>query len=311
MTTHATGPLSGLTWLKRGINLGRHNARAVFGAAAILMFLWLVPSVVQLMLMAALRPGPMGASIIGVLTTLLAIGLLPPLVGGYLRLIDASESGQPATASDIFAPFRHGGDARRLISFGAIMLVSSLVLFAVLLEFFGEGIAEWVTQIMTLSQQSNGQLDPSQVPAAPEGLGRLIGLGSIAFLLFGSVWAIGFGQVALGGQRVRTAIADGVMGTLKNLLPLLFVAIVVALAFLPLGLILGLVFKVLEVGGSLIHPVLGSALLLVANLAFMVAMYVVMFGVMYYLWRDVCAPADTQGNGPSPPSSSNNHQIEL
>jgi len=38
---------------------------------------------------------------------------------------------------------------------------------------------------------------------------------------------------------------------------------------------------------------------------------VVMFGVMYYLWRDVCAPADTRGNGPPPPSSSNSHQIEL
>jgi len=311
MTTHATGPLAGLTWLKRGINLGRHNARAVFGGAAILMFLWLVPSVVQLMLMAMLRPGPMGASIIGVVTTLLAIGLLPPLVGGYLRLIDASENGQPATAGDIFAPFRHGGDARRLISFGAIMLVSSLILFAVLLEFFGEGIAEWFTKIMTLSQQTGGQLDPSQVPEAPEGLGRLIGLGSIAFLLFGSVWAIGFGQVALGRQRVRTAIADGIMGTLKNMLPLLFAAIVVALAFLPLGLVLGLVFKVLEVGGSLIHPVFGAALLLLANVAFMVVMYVVMFGVMYHLWRDVCGATQAQGDRPPPPSNTNNHQIEL
>jgi len=40
-------------------------------------------------------------------------------------------------------------------------------------------------------------------------------------------------------------------------------------------------------------------------------LYVVMFGVMYYMWRDVCGPSQTQGAGPPPPPSSNHHQIEL
>jgi hypothetical protein len=37
---------------------------------------------------------------------------------------------------------------------------------------------------------------------------------------------------------------------------------------------------------------------------------VVMFGVMYYLWRDVCAQGDVPEQGP-PAGPSNNHQIEL
>ena len=47
MTTRANGPLSGLDWLKRGLNSGRHNPRAIFGGAAVLMVAALLPSIVQ------------------------------------------------------------------------------------------------------------------------------------------------------------------------------------------------------------------------------------------------------------------------
>ena len=37
MTTRANGPLAGLAWLRRAFNAGRHNPRAIFGGASLLM----------------------------------------------------------------------------------------------------------------------------------------------------------------------------------------------------------------------------------------------------------------------------------
>jgi len=73
MTTHATGPLAGLTWLKRGFNLGRHNARAVFGAAAILMMVATLPSIAQLLVLSVLKPDANGAMAVAAAAQLLSI----------------------------------------------------------------------------------------------------------------------------------------------------------------------------------------------------------------------------------------------
>ena len=90
MTTHATGPLAGLTWLKRGINLGRHNARAVFGAAAILMLVGILPGLLQLLVLSILKPDPNGAMIVAAGANLVSIVILSPFMGGFLRLSDAT-----------------------------------------------------------------------------------------------------------------------------------------------------------------------------------------------------------------------------
>jgi len=313
MTTHATGPLAGLTWLKRGINLGRHNARAVFGAAAIMMFVGLLPGVLQLIVLSIFKPDANGAMIVAAGANVLSIVVVSPFIGGFLRLIDASENARPASAGDIFQPLRHGGDAGRMIGFGLLMTLYYVIIGVALLTVFGDGLWDWMTKVMSL-QQAAGEtpIDPSQMPDAPEGLGRLLGLGSILFLFLSGVYAIGFGQVALGGRPVRNAMADGVIGTAKNLLPILLLAILVVLASIPFGLVLLLVFSIVTVVGGAIHPTLAVALIMPLYLALMVVLYVIMFGVMYYLWRDVCGPALPQGEAPPPPpASSNNHQIEL
>lgn len=289
MTTHATGPLSGLSWLKRAVNLGRTNARAVFGAAAVLMFFALVPSLLQLVVQGVLSPGPNGSMVVAAAASVLSIVILSPLIGGYLRLIDATEQGRPAQAADVFAPFRQGGDAGRLIGFGLLMTLAYVIIATALISVFGDGFVEWYAKLVTLSQQAQGgRVDPAQVPAAPEGLGRLLGIGSILFLFLSGVYAIGFGQVALGQRPIGAAMIDGVVGTLKNLLPMLLLAIAVVIASIPLGLVLAVVFALIAVVGNLIHPAVSMLLLLPIYLGLLVALYVVMFGVMYHLWRDVC-----------------------
>lgn len=302
MTTHAMGPLAGLSWLKRAINLGRHNARAVFGGAALLMVVALVPSVIQLALQSLLKPDTNGSLVIAAALTLFSIVLLPPLVGGYLRLIHASESGRPAQASDVLAPLRNRSDAVRLIGFGLLMTAIYLMVALAVIKLFGEGLIEWYLQVLALSQQG-GAPDASALPALPDGFGRVLGLGSLLALFLSGVYAIGFGQVALTARSIGGAIGDGLVGTLKNLLPMLVLAVVVFLASILLGLVLGLVLGLLAVIGGLVHPALSVALVLPLYIALLVVLYVVMFGVMYYFWRDVC--------GEAPPPLPGDHHVAV
>lgn len=301
MTTHVTRPLAGLSWLKRGINLGRHNPRAVFGAAAILMVAALLPSVLQLAVLSVVQPGSFGAMVVAAVSTIVSLAILCPLMGGYLRLIDAAEHGRPATAGDVLAPFRAGGDAVRLIRLGVAIMLVYVLLASLLIGLLGEGVFDWYMELVRLQQAGGGRIDPAQMPAAPEGLGAFIAIGSVVGLFLSGVYAIAFGQVALGGRPIGGAMADGVVGTAKNFLPLVLLAVTVILAFIPIGLVLALVFSVVALVGGLIHPIVAAALVLPLYLALLLVMYVVMFGVMYSLWRDVCGAPDA----PRP------HQLEV
>src|SRR3546814_4153883 len=87
-------------------------------------------------------------------------------------------------------------------------------------------------------------------------------LGTRAGLFFGGVYTIGFGQVALRGRSVGSALADGVAGTLKNVLPIGLLAVVAFVGFFAFALDAMLVILLLATIGGLVHPVL--AVLLVA-----------------------------------------------
>lgn len=295
MTTRSLGPLAGLHWLRRSIHLGRRNPRAVFGGAALLAGVALVPSIVQVLLLGAVQPGGEGAMAVALAATLLSLVLMPPLIGGYLRVIDASERGLPARSTDVFAPFKQGQGAGRLISLGLLITGLYLLMAWAVVSIFGDGLLTWYQQVAELAQRP--PVEPEDLPAPPDGFGRVLGLVSLLALFLGGVYAIGFGQVALGARRVGAAIGDGIVGTLKNLLPLLVLAIVAMAAMLVIALVLGMVLAVLGVVGALVHPLVGAALALPVYLGFLLVLYVVLFGVMYFLWRDVC------GDVPPPPAN--------
>lgn len=289
MTTHATGPLAGLSWLARGITLGYRNARVIFGAAALFMVLSMVPNLLQLAAHSLLRPDASGGAVISALATLLLVAILSPAIGGYLRLIDATEHGRPARATDIFQPFAHGGGASRLIGFGMLMTLALAVMAAVISQ-FGDGIVDWYQQMVSLSRQG-GQIDPAQIPQPPEGTGRLLGVGSLVGLVLSGIGAIGFGQVALGQRSVGAAIRDGVVGTLKNLVPILVLAVASFLAALVASMALTLLIGAI----AMIDETFTLVVVIPLYLALLLALHAVMFGVMYYFWRDVCA------DQPAPP----------
>ncbi len=287
MTTRAMGPAAGWHWLKHGINLGRHNPKAIFGAVGLVALVALIPSLIQLLLTQGLKLGPETVlSVVG-LTTLLSIVVYPLLIGGVLRVIDASENGRPTHATAVFDTFKPDHGAGRLIGFGVLLTVLYIAAFVAVIGLFGKDFFGWYLQVISTAMQAQAPTMPATLPAMPEGLGLVMAFGTLVGLFFGGVYAIGFGQVALGGRGIGEALADGVKGTLKNVLPIVLAAIIVIVGFIVIALVFGLVGMLVAVIGNLLHPTVGMLLLAPLYIGFLLVLYVVMFGAMYFMWRDV------------------------
>jgi len=290
MQIRAMTPGTGWSWLKRGINLGVHNPRAVFGAAALLMAVGLVPSCVQVLAQAVLHvEGGAELALVGVFA-LVSLVVYPLLIGGFLRVIDASEHGRPTHATALFDAFRGGQGAGRMIGFSLAMTLVYVIVVFLVLRSFGPGFMEWYWKVMDTAMQQPGALDPKTLPPPPADVqfGRVFLLSALAALFLGGTYAIGFGQVALASRSVGGALADGVVGTLKNVLPILVMAVCAFVMALGLIICVGIAGAFLGVLGGLISPALGLALALPVYFGMLLVLYVVMFGVMYFLWRDVC-----------------------
>lgn len=295
MTTRTMGPLAGWRWLFNAVNLGAGNPRAVLGGAVLLTVAALLPSIVQLVVQNGLgitSPGVMLAlTALSVVYSLLVIG---PLSVGYLRLLHAAETGAPTRATAIFRIFEDRGAVGRVIGLMLLLMVVGLLLFGGLMVAFGGDFFMQLAEVMQTLENAEPGTTPA-LPPLPSGIGALLGLAFILGMFFNGAYAIGMGQVALGGRGAVASLGDGLLGALRNLLPLLVLAIVALVVGTVALLIVGLVVGVLAVVGSLVHPALGILLAAPFYLAAMVVLYVIMFGVAYHMWRDVCGGAAAGG----------------
>jgi hypothetical protein len=290
MHTRTLGPAAGWKWFMQAVNLGRNDPKALFGAGALLMLAALVPSIVQLVLERLFARGNLSASLmIAGLCALAMMVVYPLLIGGFFRVIDATEHDRPVQATALFDTFRAGQGRGRLIGYGLAMAGIYLLVFGVVFGVFGQEFAAWYMKVFELVQQATPGAPPPQMPPLPDGTGRVFGLSLLAFMFLGGAYAVGFGQVALGGRGVGGALADGFAGALRNVLPLLVLTVVGMAAMMLAALLLGLVMLVLGAIGGLVHPALGVLLIAPVYIAFLVIVYVVMFGIMYFAWRDICA----------------------
>ena len=295
MTTRALGPGAGIAWLKQAVNLGRNNPKAVFGGAGLLllavMVLAIALSLLVGLLQGALEPGPAGAMGLMFVVMVPVLLLLAALMVGYLRLIDAVESGREARATDVFAAMRDTGTSLRAIGFVVLLAIVQNVLIVGLVSLVAKDVGSWYLENMQASMSGATQ---APMTSLPDGFG-LAFIVVLVISLFGyAVQAIGLGQIALRRSSIGGALADGVGGAAKNLLPLLVLALVVAAAcivlLLGIGLAAMLIGVLAKIAGMWLAVLLGVPLYIAA----VVAVYVVMFGVMYALWRDV------SGDGEAP-----------
>ena len=306
MQTRAMGPGAGWTWLKRAINLGRNNPKALFGAAALLMVVALIPSLIQLFAQYGLGMSDMSTMLwITGVTTLAMLVVYPLLIGGFFRVIDATEHEQPTHATALFDTFKAGQGRGRLIGFGLLLTLIYVVVLVAIFGGLGSGFAAWYWEVITATQSAQPGTPPV-VPPMPPGFGMVFGLTLLVMMFLGGVYSIGFGQVALTQRTVGGALADGFTGALKNLLPLLVLTVILIVLMIVVALILGIVVGLLAVIGGLIHPALGFALAMPVYIGFLVVTYVVMFGVMYFMWRDIAGESRVDAGG-----AATDHQVEL
>lgn len=296
MAIRAMGATAGLDWLKNAGNLGRQNPKAVFGGVALLfvatLVVALVMTFVQGLLVAALGNNVgvlLGSSL---LMGLVVVVVLAGLMAGFLRLIDAVEHGRPASATDVFGGFGAGVGLRTIGLLLLVAVVQNLLMGALLWMFAGDAVA-WYMDVM---QASAAGAPPPVAAGLPDGFGLAMALMMVVGMLFYAVQAIGLCQIALRGRGVFGALADGIAGTAKNLLPLLVLAIVLVVAVVALGVVAVLLGMLVGVLGKLVGMWLAVVLAVPLYIAAMLVLYTVMFGLMYYLWRDVCG----DGSGPAP-----------
>ena len=285
MTTRSNGPGAGFGWLKSGFSVGFRHPKLLLGGAAFLVVAAFLPSLISLPLQYhAMNAGtPASPATFGLImaVSMLVSLLLVPLYAGYLQLVDAAARGLPARALDIFNPYRQG-EALRLIGYGLAVLVVYIALIGLVISATGGAIIGWYMQALTA--QANHQLPPG----LPQGFGITFALFLLLGLLMMGFYSISFGQVALRRRNVFGAIGDGLIGAVKNLLPLLVFAVCGFLAGIGLAIAFGLVAVLLGLLGKLIAVWLAIVLLIPLYIALVLVMFTAMFGVMYYLWRDVC-----------------------
>jgi hypothetical protein len=286
MTTRSKGPGAGFGWLKSGFSVVFRHPKPLLGGAAFLVVACLLPALISLpmQLHAATAGTPLNpTTFLGIMAVSMLISLLlVPLQAGYLQLVDAAERGLPAHALDIFKPYRQG-EALRLIGFGlAVIVVYVAIIGLIFVVTTGGGTADWYIQ--ALAAQANHQ----PPPALPNGFGIAIALFIVLWLLIMGFLAISLGQVALGRRNVFGAIGDGLIGAAKNVLPLLVFGVSAILAWICVMIAFLLVAGLLTLLGKFVGAWLVLVLMAPLYIALLLGMFMVMFGTIYHLWRDVC-----------------------
>lgn len=277
--------MAGFGWLQRGVSAGYRHPKPIFGGALILLLIVMVPSLAMLPFQFHLRttgtpPNP--ALLIGFMTGSMLLGLLVvPLYAGYLQVFDAIERGLPARVIDIFNPYRRG-DALRLIGYGIALVIIYFALLMIIILVAGRGIVGWYMQV--LMAQAN-HLAP---PGLPQGFGIAMALLTVMGLFMMGFYSVSLGQVALRRRGVFNAIGDGFLGALKNLLPLLVLAVSLVIAWLLAVIVVAIVVFVFAFLGMLVGEWLMWVAIIPVYVALVLVVFAAMFGVMYYLWRDVC-----------------------
>ncbi len=289
MTTRAMGPMAGIGWLTRALNLGRNNPKAIFGGVALLAIAMLAATFAGVLLQAGIvmaLGSSVTAMVVGMAVMMvIVLVLMAMLLVGFLRLIDAVENGRPARALGVFAGFGDLPTSVRTIGFFVLLAIVQNLLLVGLLSVLAADVIGWYAQLMQASMMGGA---PAELTSLPNGLGIASMVLLVVGLVFYCVQAVGLCQIALRGRGVFSALADGFVGAVKNLLPLLVLLVagllalaVLAIAVLLLGVLIGLL-------GKFVAGWLAIALAVPLYLAAMLAVYAVMFGVMYHLWRDVC-----------------------
>jgi hypothetical protein len=224
------------------------------------------------------------------LTLLLALVLHPPVTAGWLRLVRAIDAGQPASAFDIFQPFREPGTWLRTVLYALLCFVVVVAWFALLAVLFSGVI---VAMVKTAGAGLAGQM-----PGLPSGfwtawLVFMLSLFVLEFAVF-----VGFGEVSLRETGPVAALGGAFSAVLRNLHKLIVFALAMGFVCLVFALILGLVFAVVLGAAALASPGAGNLVMFLLEIPLLLVLYPVLYAGMLYAWRSLLgsdAPAPSAG----------------
>lgn len=282
-------------WLQQALALVRRHPRPLAGATAILMAVALLPSVLQLALMAAL-PGASNAAWIQGLGFALSLLVYPPAVGGFYRVVHALETGRETAPAAVLELYGDGPAMRRMIIVNLLFVSLSLLLVSLLAwGFGGEELLQFLREVSQLKPGA------ASLPPVPPGLLPLAATLALAAVALVSAKGLASTECALGPRPPLAASLAALLATARNFgaLLLFFMALAVLgfIAFMLVALAAVLAGMLL----ALISPVLATIVVLPLSLLLVLAMYALLFTFFYYGWRELF---DTP-----PPPPAQTHQL--
>jgi hypothetical protein len=290
------GPAAAFRWLADALDLLRRQPGPAFLAGLVLVLLALAPSLLQLQVQ---RVVPAGGSALQMLFSALGLVLMPPVLGGFFRLMRALERGEPARLNLLWSPFAEGGTAWRLILCNllyAVATVAALVALAYALG--GPALFDYLRALSTLKPNATA----ADLPPLPDGTLLLVGVMLLVALFVTTAQQLSAARIARCGAPGRRAAAGGTMSTLRNALPFaLLYAPLMVFAMLAIG-VLGVVAGVLFMALSLASKSLAVLVLGVLLLSALALVYALMLAFFYCAWRVLSGVAPVAGAlPPSPP----------
>jgi uncharacterized membrane protein len=286
---------NGIDWLRRAINVGGRNPRAVFGAAALFFVTLYAVAAIAVLPVASRLQGrsalSLGESLAAGIPLLLALAIATPvLLGGLMHVIHEVERGSPARARDLFSMIRQRR-APSLIGLGFVQVALNVA--GVLLVVVAAGPDYVLDSIRAVQGAMEGKvITPRTQPNVAllmllQLVNLLLNYLSVALML------LCVPLIVLSRTGFAESLRSGLRASWVNLAPNLLGGIVFAIAVVIAVVMVTLLSAIVGAIGAFVHPVLGGALALAIWLAFAVVMLVVAVAASYFAWQDMFADAAT------------------
>ena len=218
MSPSTVGMAAPFRWLRKAIDVGRRNPKALFGAIALMIVVVMAITMAQMFLQVLAQGSMTGLMVVMGLMTAVNWVVMPPLVGGLFRVVDATDRGLPVVASDVFNAYGRGQGGKRLILVSLVYSLAyvgfaALMLLTPLGQFFREYFA------IALATPVGGEPDMAALQAlfSKTTPATFLWLPVVAIVMFTWLHAsmLALATAALREVDVATAVVAGALAALR------------------------------------------------------------------------------------------------
>lgn len=273
----------GIAWIRSAFNTLRAHPGPITGAVSWLILAVMVPVGIQIIAELKLPAGSTAFFAAQAISSLVMVLVSSVLIAGGLRTIDTVARGGAARATAVFDVLSDPGLVTRAILFALMVLGITIALMVTVLTALGPDMLAWYAKAATQSMGSPALATPPVARSA--WLPVLLGFAGI--VVISGLNTFGYAQVALGRKGAGAAFASGLQATSRNIPAILVNMILTVVLLVALSIPAVLLIMLFTFIGALVHQVVATLLLVALVLMALVALYALMFCIMYHAWRDV------------------------